>query len=67
MSVGGVSLTRDTDGGRELGPGDEAVGERGILIAPNATNEVGQPHTFTVTLVKDTGAVGFVPAVRVST
>ena len=26
-----------------------------ISIAPNATNEVGQPHTFTVTLEKDTG------------
>ena len=26
-----------------------------IPIAPNATNEVGQPHTFTVTLQKDAG------------
>src|SRR6185503_5983650 len=32
-----------------------------ISIAPNATNEVGQPHTFTVTLEKDTGS-GFGPA-----
>ena len=28
---------------------------RGSPIAPNATNEVGAPHTFTVTLLKDTG------------
>ena len=34
-----------------------------ITITPNATNEVGQPHTFTVTLEKDTGnGAGFVPA-----
>ena len=26
-----------------------------IAIAPNATNEVGAPHMFTVTLMKDTG------------
>jgi len=31
------------------------------VIAPNATNEVGQPHTFTVTLLEDTGS-GLVPA-----
>ena len=32
-----------------------------IAIAPNATNEVGQPHTFTVTLQQDTGnGAGFV-------
>jgi hypothetical protein len=34
-----------------------------IEITPNATNEVGQPHTFTVTLSKDaTGTGPFVPA-----
>jgi hypothetical protein len=32
-----------------------------ISIAPNATNAVGQPHTFTVTVQKDTGS-GFVAA-----
>jgi hypothetical protein len=32
-----------------------------ISITPNATNEVGQPHTFTVTLQKDSGS-GFGPA-----
>jgi len=34
-----------------------------IAIAPDATNEVGQPHTFTATLQKDTGdGNGFVAA-----
>ena len=34
-----------------------------ITITPNATNEVGQPHTFTVTLQKDIGdGAGFVAA-----
>ena len=38
----------------------QVVGAK-ITIAPDATNEVGAPHTFTVTLQKDVGA-GFVPA-----
>ena len=34
-----------------------------ISIAPNATNEVGQPHTFTATLLKNAGdGAGFVAA-----
>src|SRR5204862_49917 len=33
-----------------------------IQIAPNATNQVGQAHTFVVTLFKDTGTGVFVPA-----
>ena len=34
-----------------------------IHITPNATNVVGQAHTFTVLLEKDTGnPTGFVPA-----
>ena len=33
-----------------------------ISITPDATNEVGQPHTFTVTLKKDPGTGTFVPA-----
>jgi len=32
-----------------------------VTIAPDATNDVGQSHTFTVTLSKDAGT-GFVPA-----
>ena len=36
-----------------------------ISIAPNATNEVGQPHTFIVTLQKDIGdGNGFVAGGR---
>ena len=56
MSVGGVSLTRHTNGtGANSGPAVKTWVNARISIAPNATNEVGQPHTFTVTLQKDTG------------
>ena len=65
LAVGGVSLTRTTG---QAAPGhvngDNAaknwVGAK-ITIAPDATNEIGNPHTFTVTVSKDTGA-GFVAA-----
>ena len=65
LSVGGVSLTRTTG---QAAPGHANganatknwVGAK-IAITPDATNEVGQPHTFTVTLSKDTGS-GFVAA-----
>src|SRR5262249_42736332 len=64
VSVGGVSLTRAT-GDSHVGDGPNAaktwVNAR-ISIAPNATNEVGQPHTFTVTLEKDAGTGTFVAA-----
>jgi hypothetical protein len=62
LSVGGVSLTRAT-GDAHVGDGPNATknwaGAR-ISIAPSATNEIGQPHTFTVTVEQDTGS-GFVP------
>src|SRR4029078_11169929 len=56
--VGGVSLHRETGDGL---PGDGANAQKlwvnaAIVIAPNATNEVGQPHTFTVTVLQDTGS-----------
>ena len=64
LSVGGVE--HDADDG-EVAPGhansDNANKNWGglkITIAPSATNEVGQPHTFTVTLSTDTGS-GFAP------
>src|SRR6266536_3942375 len=65
LSVGGVSLTRTTGDG-QLGDSGDA-GKRWvnakIAIAPSATNEVGQAHTFTVTLMKDTAnGSGFVAA-----
>jgi hypothetical protein len=59
LAVGGVALARATGDGRV---GDSANAQKqwvtvnaGITIAPNATNEVGQPHTFTVTVLVDTG------------
>jgi hypothetical protein len=62
-SVGGVVLTRNTNGvGANSGPATKTWVNAGISIAPNATNEVGQPHTFTVTLRKDTGTGTFVAA-----
>jgi hypothetical protein len=61
-SVGGVSLTRHTNGtGANSGPASKTWRGAKISIVPNATNEVGQPHTFTVTLMKESGS-GFVPA-----
>jgi len=41
-----------------------AVVDAFITIAPDATNEVGAPHTFVVTVMQDTGdGSGFQPAV----
>ncbi|HXL42746.1 MAG TPA: hypothetical protein VN960_01670, partial [Gaiellaceae bacterium] len=64
LTVGGISLTRHTNGsGANSGPATKRWVNAKIAIAPNATNEVGQPHTFTVTLMKDTGdGNGFVAA-----
>ena len=61
---GGVILTRSTDGtGANSGPAVKTWVNARISITPNATNEVGQPHTFTVALEKDLGdGAGFVPA-----
>ena len=64
VSVGGVSLSRNTNGtGANSGPATKTWVNAKIAIAPNATNEIGQPHTFTVTLQKDIGdGNGFVAA-----
>ena len=63
MSVGGVSLTRDTNGvPANSGPAVKTWVNAKITITPNATNAVGQPHTFTATLSKDTGTGTFVAA-----
>jgi hypothetical protein len=64
LTVGGVSLTRSTDG---VSPNsDDAVKtfvDAKITIAEDATNEVGDPHTFTVTVWQDAGdGSGFVKA-----
>jgi hypothetical protein len=64
LSVGGVSLTRSTDGtAGNSGPATKRWVDAAITIAPSATNEVNHPHTFTVTVTKDTGnGAGPVPA-----
>jgi hypothetical protein len=63
VSVGGISLTRDTNGvPANSGPAVKTWVNAKITITPNATNAVGQPHTFTATLSKDTGTGTFVAA-----
>src|SRR5438874_1526475 len=56
LSVGGVALTRSTDGNAPI-PGHYVTTfvAANLPIAQSATNEVGQPHTFTVTVQKDAG------------
>ncbi len=63
VTLAGVTLHRESGDGKA---GDSADASKlwaaaRITIAANATNDVGQAHTFTVTLSKDTGA-GFVAA-----
>ena len=65
VSVSGNAITRSTStaANTAAGGGLDAtkrwVNAR-ISIAPNATNAVGQPHTFVVTLQQDTGTGTFV-------
>ena len=62
VSVGGLSLTRTT-GDSHVGDSADANknwANAAITITPSATNEVGQPHTFTVTVLNDTGS-GLLP------
>jgi hypothetical protein len=64
ITVGGVTLTRDTDpatanvgaGPGGSGPAVKTYVDANITITPSATNEVGKPHTFTITVQRDTGA-----------
>ena len=64
IAVAGVTLIRNTDGtGANSGPATKRFVNARISITPSATNRVGAPHTFTVTLEKDTGdGAGFQPA-----
>jgi hypothetical protein len=56
VNVGGTVLHRDTNGvGANSSPAQKLWANASITIAPGATNEVGQPHTFTATLFFDTG------------
>src|SRR4051812_31072380 len=63
VSVAGVQLTKSTDNiPANSGPATKTWVNAKISIAPNATNEIGQPHTFTATLQKDPGTGTFVAA-----
>ena len=64
VSVGGLTLTRTTDGsGNNSGPATKTYVDAKIAIAPNATNEVGDPHEFIITVMEDAGdGSGFVAA-----
>jgi hypothetical protein len=66
FSVGGVSLTRATGDSHtgDGGPATKTFVDANIQITPaTATNPVGSPHTFTVTVQQNAGqGAGFVPA-----
>jgi hypothetical protein len=68
IPVNGVTITRTTGTAANTAAGGSGNASKAwvnarISIAPSATNEVGQSHTFTVTLEKDTGnGAGFQPA-----
>jgi hypothetical protein len=72
LTVGGVTLTRETNGlAGNSGDAVKTFVDARIVITPNATNEVGDPHTFTVTVLQDDGltaaqggdgVTGFTPA-----
>jgi hypothetical protein len=63
VAVAGLTLHRETGDGL---PGDSPNAQKlwvnaAIQIAPDATNEIGHTHTFTATLLFDTGS-GLAPA-----
>jgi len=64
VQVGGLSLFRETDGtGHNSGDAVKTFVDARISISPDDVNEVGQTHTFTVTVEKDDGSgSGFQPA-----
>ncbi len=56
VDVGGLVLVRSTDGtGNNSGPARKTFVDAKIIIAPDDTNAVGDPHTFTVTVFADNG------------
>src|SRR5439155_1662952 len=62
LTLAGVTITRDTNpatstipGPGGSGPATKTFVDANITIAPDATNEVGRPHTFTVTVKRNTG------------
>ncbi len=64
VQVGGLSVFRQTDGlGGNTGDANKRFVDARIGIAPDDINEVGQTHTFIVTVQKDAGTgAGFVGA-----
>jgi uncharacterized repeat protein (TIGR01451 family) len=65
LTVSGVPLTRGTGDSHtgDSGPATKTFEDAEISIAPNATNEIGHPHTFTVTVLQNAGdGAGFVAA-----
>ncbi len=56
FTVAGVSLTRETDGqGNNSTNANKVYVDAYIIIGPDATNNVGEPHTFTVNVFQDDG------------
>src|SRR5262245_49061177 len=56
FDVGGVSLTRATDNTHgSTGDATKRFVDANISIVPDRVNEVGQPHTFDVTVLQDDG------------
>src|SRR5439155_818881 len=56
-TVNGVTATRGTGDSHtgDSGPATKTFVDEIISIAPSATNAVGQPHTFTATVLEDLG------------
>src|SRR5262249_7351807 len=57
LSVLGVNLTRATGDGQagDTGAATKRFVDAQVSIAPNATNGITEPHTFTVTVLQDDG------------
>jgi prealbumin domain-containing protein len=69
VTIDGVAMARDTDpatattsGTGGSGPATKKFVDAAISIAASATNEVGHPHTFTVTLTAVPGNTGLSPS-----
>src|SRR5262249_43443765 len=64
VTVLGVDIPVTTDGtGDNSGPATKTWVDAQIAIGQTATNEVGQPHTFTMTVLQNAGlGAGFVAA-----
>src|SRR6266571_4320627 len=64
VNVQGFIFHVATDGkGSNSGPATKVFVDASIAIGPSAANEVGTPHTFTVTVKANSGdGAGFVPA-----